>query len=187
MKNSLRLIAVSVVVCFGLSTGAANAGLFDGQTVNYQYYFSDLTTPYSAAANGDYLVDSSVEVSNVVDGYGTLDFSGDSFVISFAHGSSFSSAPFNGFVVSDIFSTTDSFTSFNLVSNTGILGTPTLSFDADHLYVNWQGLNFGGGDLMFTVNPNTAISPIPEPETHAMLIVGLGLMGYTVRRRRILR
>ncbi len=185
MKNSLRLIAISVAAWFSLGTGVAQAGLFDGQTVNYQYYFPDLTTPYSTAGNGNYLVNSSVEVSNVVDGYGTIDFSGNSFVISFIHGSSFSLAPFNGFIISDIFSAMDSFTSFNVIANTGVLGTPSLSFDADHLYVNWQGLNFGGGNLVFTVNSDTTITPVPEPETHAMLIVGLGLMGYTVRRRRI--
>lgn len=185
MKNTLRLVAVSIVMWFGLGTGAANAGLFDGKTVNYQYYFPDLTTPYSAAANGNYLVSASVEISNVVDGYGTLDFSGDSFIISFAYGSSYSSAPFNGFAISDAISTMDPFVSFNLVSNTGVLGTPVLSFDADHLYVSWQGLNFGGGDLVFIVNSDTTISPVPEPETHSMLIVGLGLVGYTLRRRKI--
>ena len=130
------------------------------------------------------MVDSSVEISNVVDGFGTMDFSSDGFVVSFTNGSSFTPGSFNGFVVNDVFSTMDSFASFNLISNTGVIGTPILSFDVNHLYVNWQGLNFGGGDLVFTVNSDT-ISPIPEPETYAMLIVGLGLVAYTVRRRRI--
>lgn len=186
MKNSLRMIAIPVAAWFSLGPGVIQAGLFDGQTVNYQYYFSDLTAPYFTAGNGNYLVDFGTEVSNVVDGYGTMDFSGNSFVISFIHGSSFSPAPFNGFIISDIFSAMDSFTSFNLIANTSMLGTPSLSYDADHLYVNWQGLNFGGGNLVFTVNSDTVTTdPIPEPETHAMLIVGLGLVGYTLRRRRI--
>src|SRR5687768_9305405 len=103
MKNYLRLIAISAVVSVGLGTGAANAGVFDGQTVNYQYYFPDLSTPYSNAANGDYLVDSSVEISNVVDGFGTMDFSSDGFVVSFTNGSSFTPGSFNGFVVNDVF------------------------------------------------------------------------------------
>ena len=185
MKNSLRLITISVVVWFGLGTVTADAGVFDGQTVNYQYYFPDLSAPYPNEANGDYLVDSSVEISNVVDGFGTIDFSSDGFVISFTDGSNFTPDSFNGFVISDVFSTMDSFASFNLVSNTGVIGTPILSFDANHLYVNWQGLNFGGGDLVFTVNSDT-VSPIPEPETHAMFIVGLVLVAYIVRRRRII-
>jgi hypothetical protein len=28
------------------------------------------------------------------------------------------------------------------------------------------------------------ISPIPEPETYAMLLVGLGLLGFIARRRK---
>lgn len=193
MRNSLRLIAVSVALWFGSGVSIASAGIFDGQTVNYQYYFPDLSTPYAAAANGNYLVDSSVEVVNVVDGHGTIDFGGDEFVISFTESSSFSSAAFNGFVISDVSSTLDSFSSFSLVSNTGVMGTPTLSFDSDHLYVNWEGLSFTSGNLVFSVNSiadkdnvvTDTISAVPEPETYAMLLAGLGLVGYTARRKRI--
>lgn len=117
MRNSLRLIAISVALWFGSSASIANAGIFDGQTVNYQYYFPDLSTPYAAAANGNYLVDSSVEVADVVNGHGTIDFGSDGFVISFTDSSSFSSATFNGFVISDISSTLNPFSSFSLVSN----------------------------------------------------------------------
>ncbi len=195
MRNSLRLIAVSVALWFGSGVSIANAGIFDGQTVNYQYYFPDLSTPYAAAANGNYLVDSGVEVANVVDGHGTIDFGGDGFVISFTDSSSFSSAAFNGFVISDVSSTLNSFSSFSLVSNTGVMGTPTLSFDSDHLYVNWEGLSFTGGDLVFSVNSiadkdnvvTDTISAVPEPETYAMLLAGLGLVGYTARRKKITR
>ncbi len=193
MRNSLRLIAISVALWFGFSASIANAGIFDGQTVNYQYYFPDLSTPYAAAANGDYLVDSAVEVADVVDGHGTIDFGGDGFVISFTDSSSFSSAAFNGFVISDVSSTLSPFSSFSLVSNTGVMGTPTLSFDSDHLYVNWEGLSFTSGNLVFSVNSiadkdnvvTDTISAVPEPETYAMLLVGLGLVGYAARRKRI--
>ena len=193
MRNSLRLIAISVALWFGFSASIANAGIFDGQTVNYQYYFPDLSTPYAAAANGDYLVDSAVEVADVVDGHGTIDFGSDGFVISFTDSSSFSSAAFNGFVISDVSSTLSPFSSFSLVSNTGVMGTPTLSFDSDHLYVNWEGLSFTSGTLVFSVNSiadkdnvvTDTISAVPEPETYAMLLVGLGLVGYAARRKRI--
>lgn len=193
MRNSLRLIAISVALWFGFSASIANAGIFDGQTVNYQYYFPDLSTPYAAAANGNYLVDSAVEVADVVDGHGTIDFGSDGFVISFTDSSSFSSATFNGFVISDISSTLNPFSSFSLVSNTSVMGTPALSFDSDHLYVNWEGFSFTSGNLVFSVtsfadNDNIitdTISAVPEPETYVMLLAGLGLVGYIVRRRKI--
>lgn len=179
MRNSIRLTVVSAALCFGLGAGAANAGIFDGQTVNYQYFFPDLTSPYSNAANGDYFVDSNAEINNIADGYGTLDFGGDGFVVNFTSGTSWNPGAFNGFVVSDALSTMVPFTSFRLVSNTGVDGTPVLSFDADHLYVNWENLGFGGGELVFTV------SPVPEPETYAMLLAGLGLLGYMTRHKKI--
>jgi hypothetical protein len=31
---------------------------------------------------------------------------------------------------------------------------------------------------------STTIAAVPEPETYAMLMVGLGMMGFIVRRRR---
>lgn len=198
MQSYLRLIAVSVAVCMGSVTSIANAGVFDGHTVNYQYYFPNLSTPYASAGNGDYLVDTGVEIANVVDGFGTLDFSGDEFVISFAHGGNFSPTAFNGFAISDVSASINPFTSFNLVSNTAVSGTPILSFDANHLYVNWAGLNFNRGELVFSVSsltthPNShpvtsfsrTISPVPEPDTYALLLVGLGLVGYSARRKQI--
>lgn len=198
MQSYLRLIAVSVAICLGSVTSIANAGVFDGHTVNYQYYLPNLSTPYASAGNGDYRVDTGVEIANVVDGFGTLDFSGDEFVISFAHGGNFSPTAFNGFAISDVSASINPFTSFSLVSNTAVSGTPILSFDANHLYVNWAGLNFNQGELVFSVSslaphPNShpvtsfsrTISPVPEPDTYALLLVGLGLVGYSARRKQI--
>ena len=176
--------------------GVATAGIFDGQTIHYQYYFHTPDTLYSHAANGDHLVGSGVEITNIVDGYGTMNFSGDEFVVNFDRGTSFNPAAFNGFVISDLHDSINSFTSFNLVSNTGVEGTPVLNFDSDHLSVNWQGLGFHGGSLVFTTShlpdlattdfatTDFATNPAPEPETYALLITGLGLIGLIARRRK---
>lgn len=177
MRNFLWVITASATLWLGLGTGIANAGVLDGQTVNYQYYFPDLSSPYPST--GNYFVDSSVEVSDVI-GLGTLDFNDNGFVVTFTNTGSFGyfeSATFNGFVISDVFSTIDAFTSFSLLSNTGLTGNPVLSFDADHLYVNLQGLGITVGELVFTV------SAIPEPENYAMLLAGLGLVGFSIRRK----
>jgi hypothetical protein len=43
-----------------------------------------------------------------------------------------------------------------------------------------------GGPESFSAiiaNGDTVISPVPEPETYAMMLAGLGLLGFTVRRR----
>jgi hypothetical protein len=76
-----------------------------------------------------------------------------------------------------------------------------LNFDEDHLSVNWQGLGFHGGSLVFKtthlsdiaitdfaatdfVATDLATSPAPEPETYALFLAGLGLMGFLTRRRK---
>ncbi|MCE7913847.1 MAG: PEP-CTERM sorting domain-containing protein [Nitrosomonas sp. PRO4] len=41
--------------------------------------------------------------------------------------------------------------------------------------------NYGGGYQMFS-----NVSPVPEPETYAMLLAGLGLIGFSLRRRQAL-
>lgn len=66
--------------------------------------------------------------------------------------------------------------------------------------VNWVANNMGtfssfsDGQLALhmqgiTSYPGTSsawyISPVPEPETYAMLLVGLGLMGFSARRRKV--
>jgi hypothetical protein len=37
-------------------------------------------------------------------------------------------------------------------------------------------INYGGGELV--------LAPVPEPETYAMLLAGLGLLGFAARRRK---
>ena len=57
--------------------------------------------------------------------------------------------------------------------------------EAGRTFVGFEDL-YGGGDKdyndhMFSF---TNVSAVPEPETYAMLLVGLGLVGFTLRRRK---
>lgn len=40
-------------------------------------------------------------------------------------------------------------------------------------------------DFSFTMNAATPVSAVPEPETYAMMLVGLSFMGFTARRRKL--
>ncbi|MEP6607011.1 MAG: PEP-CTERM sorting domain-containing protein [Nitrosospira sp.] len=40
-----------------------------------------------------------------------------------------------------------------------------------------------GNTYTFTITQTPTVSPIPEPETYAMLLAGLGVMGFMARRR----
>ena len=56
-----------------------------------------------------------------------------------------------------------------LNSDTGLVGD---------YYLHLLGTTSGG-----TYNGNISLSPVPEPESYAMMLAGLGLMGFIARRR----
>ena len=49
-----------------------------------------------------------------------------------------------------------------------------------NMYVHVQGMT-GGHSAKYT----PIVSPVPEPETYAMLLAGLGLIGFSARRRKL--
>jgi hypothetical protein len=85
------------------------------------------------------------------------------------------------------------FSAFNLYENSILVATGIL--DGSSSFLSFSGgstsssysLNIAG----FKLNPaasasyagNVSISPVPEPQTYAMLLAGLGLIGFSARRR----
>lgn len=82
-----------------------------------------------------------------------------------------------------------------------VFGVPSGAQLVDNAYVKWSvsGVGSGGGYRLVnsdvTVNNITlpsggpyrakyAMIPVPEPEAYAMLLAGLGLFGFTMRRRK---
>jgi hypothetical protein len=173
-----KLIFTAALVVVWASS--ADAGIFNGHTVQYNYFVPDLLPPFVTlsgnAANGNYVVPATG--INGFSGIFSLDLQDDGFTANFQADSSWTGGRFNGFRITDIEGTISDFTSFSVVSNTALIGSPELSFDADHLFVNWRGLSYIPGSIVFSVNA------IPEPEIYAMMAAGLGLMGWVTRRRK---
>lgn len=61
----------------------------------------------------------------------------------------------------------------------GGLGTTLLSGNNGEMAMHVQGIGSNGDSAWYV-----ATSPIPEPETYAMLLAGLGLLGFMARRRK---
>ena len=183
MDNSLRTI-VALIISLYLGIDAANAGVSNEQTVNYQYYFPDSTITYPNASYGNYLVDSNVKVSDVTGDFDIAGFNRNNSIIFLTSRSSLNTTLSNGSIIDDISPTMNLSKLLNLKSHTDILETHNLSSGADHLYIEWQDFNPGKNDQVFTANPDNT-NQIPEPENYAVLIIGLGLVGYTMRRRSI--
>ncbi|MEW5770923.1 MAG: alkaline phosphatase PhoX [Pseudomonadota bacterium] len=55
--------------------------------------------------------------------------------------------------------------------------------DPNVAYVNVQHPD-SGDDMLIRITANAEIAPVPEPETYAMMLSGLGLVGLMARRRK---
>jgi hypothetical protein len=47
----------------------------------------------------------------------------------------------------------------------------------------FTSITYGGGSETYTMD-NLTVGAVPEPETYAMMMAGLGLLGFSVRGRR---
>jgi hypothetical protein len=178
----MKLRILAAAAAFAVS-GAAHAALLDGETLNYQYFFASLGSPYGNAPNGDYVVGPGVEIVNFVDGTGgDIDISDTQIAVAFTD-VQFNSGTFNGFRLMDVFGTIDTFTSVSIdASSTASIDPGRVSFDGDNVWVNFQSLSFSAGETL--VLNVTGVNAIPEPETYALMLLGLAGVGAMVRRRK---
>jgi hypothetical protein len=81
----------------------------------------------------------------------------------------------------------------DVTTNTVIGGGPILSIFDTFSFVAGPGTDVykltvkGGlipGHNLGSYSGTLNVSPVPEPETYAMLLAGLGLVGFMVRRRK---
>ena len=55
---------------------------------------------------------------------------------------------------------------------------------AGNYYISVQGVVQGAGGGTYSSDVNLALAPVPEPETYAMMVAGLGLLGFVARRKK---
>lgn len=175
MKNiKLNAIAIVALLCFGF--GSANAttsaltltpngpnwdAIFGNDSVTTAF-FSDFYTFIAPANNGG--------GGSVISGF--AQFGPDVFINTFelisisSPGPAIASGAVAGFGVVDFFS-------FG-----GLISGDTYAVHVD-------GVLAAAGQGSGSYAGNLHIAAIPEPETYAMLLAGLGLIGFSIRRRRM--
>lgn len=104
---------------------------------------------------------------------------GTTYVATFDLAGNQRNAPTDSLVVS--FGTTSQAYSF---LSTAAWNTYSLSFTANTSTNYSLNFNNAGGDNIGVVLDNVTVTAVPEPETYAMMLAGLGLMGSIARRRK---
>lgn len=74
-----------------------------------------------------------------------------------------------------------SYNSAFITANGGTVGSAfnalVVGLDTGRAYLNVHTTSFGGGEI------RGLLAPVPEPESYAMLLAGLGMIGFSAKRR----
>lgn len=180
---------VLVAMALLMAAPLASAQL-TGQTVRAQHYFPNLSTPYGSPV--DSVVGPGVEVTNFpnLDPRTNIDYSANSIRITYNSTSTWSFAAFNGIVFTDLNGTIPSITGVTLNAATNMVGLDAsrISFDANTVRINWQGLPFTPStvvvlDLSFAAAPAAAIPTLSEWMLIALMLM-VAAAGMVLARRR---
>lgn len=182
---------------FALTAGAllavvaaapALAGPLDGASVHSQYLFPSVDSQYEDYDNTT--VTGATQLTDHLGGVPGIRLlaSGSNLTASFAddiYGATYwTPADFNGFEVFDDTNTAGAITSVTINGATNMVGfdSSRISFDADHIFINWQGLSFDNSTVVsLDLNGSSAA---PEPASWALMLGGFGAIGGAMRSRR---
>lgn len=180
MNKTLKRSALSSVLSL-LLAGAAHAAVFDYSfSVSSDGWF-DTTgepfgMPYSPSLTGTVQVDNSFSGFAAVTGFSFMTGSKTWSLAEVGLGALDRSATFDG--LGDL-------TEFHVVFSD--------SFGQGHVYSNntvgitdYSADAFNACSGCVTLGPGVPVAPVPEPETYALMLAGLGLLGLVARRRKLL-
>lgn len=181
MQAYIRLLAATAVPGLIMCAMPAYAAqTFDGATIRGESRFPDRV---SVGETSNAVVGSGVEFTFVEQGL-TADFSGSVLTVINLTPGFFTNSDFNGLVFTDINSMLADFTGVTLTSSSAGF-EPIATFDSDNIFLNFAGIDSTVGQTAsFNVLFAPAVSAVPEPASWAMMLIGFGAVGLSMRYRR---
>ena len=181
--RSLSRILVAMGVLLGFAGAADASPILAGQTIQMTYRFPTINDVISTTTS---VVGPAIEWSNFI-GEVSVDASDTNIRFQFLSTSSWAPATFSGFGFFNVNGTIPGFAGVTL-NSTNMAGfvQSNISFDADHIYVNWQGLSYTPATFVSIDIAAAAELPstVPEPATLTLLGVGLVVAAGLARSRR---
>jgi len=177
----VRYIFLGSTILF-VSVSSANAAVFDGldgKTLNYQYYYPNLSYPSGSADNGDKLVGAGIEVNNTVFNTGTMDIFNTGFIVNFTGDWTFDfGANYNGFELTDVSDDIPDFSAFDWMLTTNTLLTmDNVMIGTSKMGIDWKGLEVNSNSYI-----QLEVSAVPVPA--AIWLFGSALIGLVGMSRR---
>lgn len=178
----MKSIAPKILLPLLVIASPASAATFIGDSFEGSYRFPRLER---STINGGSLTVSPVARFTLETGRinPTATISASNVLITFAGDGRYKVAEFNGILLKNL--SRSNIANFILDPSSTLFGfgQSRLSFTSDSLIFNFEGLSIRATDRV-SANVVFAASAVPEPETWAMLILGLGMIGSAMRKRR---
>jgi hypothetical protein len=173
-------VLCAVALAASLATGSAFAAGFTGDTLDGAYYFPDTSTVYqddgSSVAPTSFFFPTGFPNT-------TATVSSDQITLSFdAGGGAFTSASFNGVVITDLTSSEISGVTLDGATSVPGFNASDISFTSDSVSLNLQSLGVPSASDVVVVDVN--FGAVPEPASWALMLLGVGAVGGTLRLSR---
>ena len=182
LRKFVQTVLVAVAL-FGCARYSEATPILDGKTLEITYRHPTIN---DVIGTNIVVVGAGIEWQ-AFSGLVNVDVSDTNIRFTFLTTGAFQNVSFSGFAFFDTLGTIPSFTGVTLNStNMSGFTQSRLSFDADHIFVNWQGLPFTA-DTFVSVDVAAGSAAVPEPATWTLVSCGLVLLGrrmfFTWRRR----